>query len=117
MQNSHHSNFLLVSAMPTDVHLQFSEGPRFPTTLALFDVQATRDRKCLIFCVNGILMFTTFYVSAREDEKPPRQRGPRQALRHMHTLIKMEIKKFCFEKLRNMGAFICLAIYALKMLA
>lgn len=57
-------------------------------------------------------MFMTSQVSAREDKKTPRQQGPRHALRHMHTLIKMEIKKLCFEKLRKMGTFICLAIYA-----
>jgi len=45
----------------------------------------------------------TFLVSARDEEKGPTQWGPRQALTYIHTLIKMEIKKFWFEKLRNKG--------------
>lgn len=48
-------------------------------------------------------MFMTFLVSSREEEKSSRQQGPRRALRHMHTLMKMEIQKFWFETLRNMG--------------
>lgn len=31
-------NFLPVSAMPTNVHRQFSQGPESPTILALFNV-------------------------------------------------------------------------------
>lgn len=44
-------------------------------------------------------MLMTVFVSAREEQKSHRQWGSR----HMHTLIKMEIKKFWFEKTEKYG--------------
>lgn len=92
--------------MPTDVPLQFSQGPGSPSTLALLNVYATQDRKMSDFLCEWHTWFMTFLVSAREEKKKSPALVPDSSDLGMHldthTLIKMEIKKFWFEKLRNM---------------